>query len=220
MRFAVRRWPGGPWRSPPLVATTSSSSVRRAVARRCWRSASPACSRRSTGSRRWRRRWCTRRPGCGCHPAGSFANHRFGRRTTPRRSLDSWAAARINCGRARSRSPRTGCCSWTSWASSAGQRSRDCASHSRRASSASLGRRSARSCRPGSCSSPPPTRARAAVALPARASATTAHVRGTCVDCQGPSPIASTCVWSSSDLPSTSFSASNRASRRRSCASG
>ena len=204
-------------RRPPPAARR----VARAAARRCWPSASPACSRRSTGTRRWRRRWSTRRPGCDCRPAGSCASRRSGRRTTPPRSSGSSAAARTSCGPARSPSPTAACCSWTSSASSAGPRSTGCASRSRRASSGSPGRRSApcmparfllvAATNPCPCGGGPPGLVRVRRRRPRCA---------TCAGCRGRCSTASTCASSSSARPSTSCSASSRASRRRSCASG
>ncbi len=66
------------------AGTTCFSSAHQAAARRCWRSVSPGCCRHSIGTRPWRRRWCTRLPGCACRLAGSCVNRRSVRRTTPR----------------------------------------------------------------------------------------------------------------------------------------
>ena len=87
-------------------------------------------------------------------------------RTTRARRSRSSAAARRRCGRARSASATAACSSSTSSASSRPPRSTGCASRWRRASSASPAPTPGPCCRPASCSSRPPTRARAAAGRP------------------------------------------------------
>ena len=91
---------------------------------------------------------------------------------------------------------------------------RVCVSRWRKVSSASPGRGPAPRCRPGSCSSRPPTRARAAAARRARASATTALGCATCAGSVVRCSIASTSA-SASPVPTSTISCTAAAARAR-----
>ena len=115
------------------------------------------------------------------------------RDTNPRRRAVPRRARRVRAGRARRR----------------------CASRWRRASiRVAAGRTPAPCCRPGSCSSRPRTRARAAAGRRARASATTLARRATSAGCRARCSTASTCASPCSGRRSTSCSTRPAASRR------
>ena len=195
--------PDGRSRSPRPAVTTCSWSGRPARARRCWRSASAGCCRRSIATTRSPRRWSTRRPGWPCHEVGSCHARRSVPRTT-RRPRSPWSGvARRRSVLARSPSATAACCSSTSSASSRPSRWTACASRSRRASSGWRGPTPAPCSRPGSSSSRRRTRARAVGGHPAGASATTSPAFATCAACPDRCSIASTCASRCSGRRST-----------------
>ena len=132
--FAVRRWRGGRWRLRRRDGITCCSSARRGVARRCWRGGCRASCRACRSRRRWRSRRFIRWRDSSRLAWASWASGRFARRITPYRA-SRWSAAARRRGRAKSASRIMACCSSTNCPSSAGVRSRCCASRSRRATS-------------------------------------------------------------------------------------
>src|SRR5690606_32026904 len=115
---------------PPPVATTCCCPVRRAAARPCSPPACPACCPKPAKPRRWRPPRWPRSAGAGwIRPAG--ANARSALRTTPP-ARSPWPAGAATRVRARSRSPTTACCSWTSCPNGAARPWRCCANRSNR----------------------------------------------------------------------------------------
>ena len=110
---SARTRPASPSRSPPRAGTTSSSSGRRAPARRCSPPGCPGCCRTSPTPRRSRSPPSTPWPARSIPTAGCCAGRRSRTRTTPPPRPRSSAAGRDCRVPARPAAPTAGCSSST-----------------------------------------------------------------------------------------------------------
>ena len=115
--YAASRWVALPSRSPQPAVITSCCQGLQVRERPCWPSGCRAFCLRLTRVSSWRPIGSIPQLPCRCHRRAS-AVPLSGHRITGSRLRRSSAAAPHGCARARSASPPTACCSWTSSASS------------------------------------------------------------------------------------------------------
>ena len=210
-----RRWPtsptcaanrcrGTPWRCRRPAVTTCSSSARRAAARRCSPSACPACCPRSTASKR--------SPATMAHSAGGLRLPPSGLVLTPPFRAPHHTSSTVGLVGGGSQQLRPGEVSLAhdgvlfldelgEFSPAVARRAARAAGGGRRPGHA--GATTGPCCRPASCSSPPPTRARAEAAPPGACECDDVARRATCAACRVRCSTASTCASWCTSRPST-----------------